>query len=126
MKRGAKVLKTVHNSFFEYVLLTTALRLALQSKTIFLFSDANKKPKKYFCIFCKKKITKFARHLENIHNNEDEVCKFIFLPKGNDVLFEFYITMYYKVNLKILFLIWYACWTVFGVNCFGHSIDYLC
>ncbi|XP_077260680.1 uncharacterized protein LOC143896600 isoform X2 [Temnothorax americanus] len=39
--------------------------------------------KKYFCMYCKKLQTKFARHLETVHKNEKEVKKFILLPKGN-------------------------------------------
>lgn len=38
--------------------------------------------KKYFCMYCKKLQTKFARHLETVHKNEAEVKKFILLPKG--------------------------------------------
>lgn len=38
--------------------------------------------KKYFCMYCKKLQTKFARHLETVHKNETEVKKFILLPKG--------------------------------------------
>lgn len=38
--------------------------------------------KKYFCMYCKKLQTKFARHLETVHKNEVEVKKFILLPKG--------------------------------------------
>lgn len=38
--------------------------------------------KKYFCMYCKKLQTKFARHLETTHKNEADVKKFILLPKG--------------------------------------------
>lgn len=38
--------------------------------------------KKYFCMYCKKLQTKFARHLEIVHKNEEDVKKFILLPKG--------------------------------------------
>ncbi|XP_067205092.1 uncharacterized protein DDB_G0281497-like [Linepithema humile] len=38
--------------------------------------------KKYFCMYCKKLQTKFARHLETVRKNEAEVKKFILLPKG--------------------------------------------
>lgn len=34
------------------------------------------------CMFCYKKQTKLARHLETVHKNEDEVKKFKNLPKG--------------------------------------------
>ncbi|EFN69123.1 hypothetical protein EAG_14682, partial [Camponotus floridanus] len=36
-----------------------------------------------FCFFCNKMQTKIARHLENVHKDEEEVKKFRFLPKGN-------------------------------------------
>ncbi|XP_066597120.1 uncharacterized protein [Prorops nasuta] len=39
--------------------------------------------KKNFCFFCKTQQTKISRHLENKHANEEEVQKFILLPKGN-------------------------------------------
>lgn len=38
--------------------------------------------KKYFCIYCKKLQTKFARHLETVHKDEADVKKFLLLPKG--------------------------------------------
>jgi len=38
--------------------------------------------KKYFCMYCNKLQTKFARHLETVHKNEAEVKKFILLPKS--------------------------------------------
>lgn len=38
--------------------------------------------KKYFCVYCKKLQSKFARHLETVHKNEAEVKKFTLLPKG--------------------------------------------
>lgn len=36
-----------------------------------------------FCLFCYKKQKNIARHLELIHPNEDEVRKFLSLPKGS-------------------------------------------
>jgi len=41
------------------------------------------KIKKHFCLFCKTLQTKFARHLQLKHKNEEEVKKFIYLPKRN-------------------------------------------
>lgn len=37
--------------------------------------------KKYYCLYCKALRTKFARHLERIHRNEEDVKKFVDLPK---------------------------------------------
>jgi len=39
--------------------------------------------KQYFCPYCKKLQTKFARHLELKHKNIPDVQKFIHFPKGN-------------------------------------------
>lgn len=39
--------------------------------------------KKHFCFYCKKLQVKIARHLELVHYTEEEVKKFIYLPKGN-------------------------------------------
>ncbi|XP_029158334.1 uncharacterized protein LOC114945545 [Nylanderia fulva] len=50
---------------------------------IVLKSQEKGQNKKYFCKYCKKLQTKFARHLETVHKNEEEVKKFILLPKGN-------------------------------------------
>lgn len=38
--------------------------------------------KKYFCPYCKKLQTKFARHLELKHKTEADVQKFIHIKKG--------------------------------------------
>ncbi|XP_070155675.1 uncharacterized protein PF3D7_1120600-like [Polyergus mexicanus] len=38
--------------------------------------------KKYYCLFCKLPKSKIARHLENVHRNEEDVKKFAQLPKG--------------------------------------------
>ena len=38
--------------------------------------------KKHFCIYCKKLITKIARHYENVHKLETDVKKFTCLPPG--------------------------------------------
>ncbi|KAJ8932666.1 hypothetical protein NQ314_014533 [Rhamnusium bicolor] len=40
-------------------------------------------PKKYFCTFCKKLVSKIARHLETVHKDEDCVKAFSALPKCN-------------------------------------------
>lgn len=40
------------------------------------------KSKKLFCMYCNKFQTKFARHLQNIHHDKEEVKKFIHLPRG--------------------------------------------
>ncbi|KAL6255629.1 hypothetical protein P5V15_012877 [Pogonomyrmex californicus] len=39
--------------------------------------------KRNFCYYCKKMQLKIARHLEHVHKNEEEVKKFLLLPKGN-------------------------------------------
>jgi len=46
-------------------------------------SQAKGANKKHFCFYCKKLQTKFARHLEFVHRTEEEVKKFIYLPKGD-------------------------------------------
>lgn len=38
--------------------------------------------KKYYCLYCKLPNSKIARHLENVHRNEEDVKKFAQLPKG--------------------------------------------
>lgn len=40
------------------------------------------KSKQYFCIYCQKLITKFARHLQDVHKEERKVREFMILPKG--------------------------------------------
>lgn len=40
------------------------------------------KSKKYFCMFCHKLVTKFARHIETVHNTVKEVERILLLPKG--------------------------------------------
>ncbi|XP_029167142.1 transcription factor stalky-like [Nylanderia fulva] len=52
---------------------------------IVLKSQEKGQNKKYFCKYCKKLQTKFARHLETVHKNEEEVKKFILLPKESEV-----------------------------------------
>lgn len=44
-------------------------------------TSEKRKTKKHFCPFCKILQTKFARHLQLKHKNEEEVKKFIYLPK---------------------------------------------
>ncbi|XP_024947526.1 uncharacterized protein LOC107274509 isoform X3 [Cephus cinctus] len=39
--------------------------------------------KKTFCMYCKKLQSKFARHLENVHNDIEDVKRFSVLPKKN-------------------------------------------
>lgn len=39
--------------------------------------------KKYYCLYCKLPQSKIARHLENIHYNEEDVKKFVELLKGS-------------------------------------------
>lgn len=45
-------------------------------------SSSKRSVKKYFCPYCKKLLTKFARHLEIKHKTEADVQKFIHLKKG--------------------------------------------
>lgn len=40
------------------------------------------KCKQHFCPYCKKLQTKFARHIELVHQGESDVKKMISLPKG--------------------------------------------
>ncbi|XP_039302307.1 uncharacterized protein LOC105204461 isoform X3 [Solenopsis invicta] len=39
--------------------------------------------KRNFCYYCKKMLTKIARHFEQMHRDEEDVKKFMSLPKGN-------------------------------------------
>ncbi|XP_071579921.1 uncharacterized protein [Temnothorax nylanderi] len=45
-------------------------------------SSSKRTVKKYFCTYCKKLQTKFARHLELKHKTESDVQKFIHIKKG--------------------------------------------
>ncbi|XP_018377294.1 PREDICTED: myb-like protein D [Trachymyrmex cornetzi] len=38
--------------------------------------------KKHYCLYCKLPQSKIARHLENVHSTEEDVMKFVTLPKG--------------------------------------------
>lgn len=49
-------------------------------------TNSYEKCKKYFCIYCKKLVCKFARHLEVKHNNVQDVIEFSSLPKGNEYI----------------------------------------
>ncbi|XP_043474356.1 uncharacterized protein LOC122506308 [Leptopilina heterotoma] len=40
--------------------------------------------KKYCCVFCKKKVSKIARHLESVHKDEEDVKKFSSLTVGSE------------------------------------------
>lgn len=46
---------------------------------------SDEKCKKYFCIYCKKLICKFARHLEVKHKNVQEVLELSLLPRGKNM-----------------------------------------
>ncbi|VEN62171.1 unnamed protein product [Callosobruchus maculatus] len=46
-------------------------------------ADGTKRAKQYFCPYCKQLQTKFARHLETKHKDEDAVKQFRALPKKN-------------------------------------------
>lgn len=53
--------------------------------------------KKYFCKYCNKLQTKFARHLETVHKNEAEVKKFSLLPRGKyNNVYTFWIKIYFN------------------------------
>lgn len=63
---------------------------SMRKKTI-LFSDmtgddgsSKGKQKKYFCIYCKRLVLNFARHLQINHATEFEVAQLSALPKGSD------------------------------------------
>lgn len=45
-------------------------------------SPSNKKTKKLYCMYCQKFQSKFARHLETVHKNEESVKEFLFLKPG--------------------------------------------
>lgn len=49
-------------------------------------TKSDEKCKKYFCIYCKKLICKFARHLEVKYKDVQEVIKFSLLPRGKNML----------------------------------------
>lgn len=69
----------------------TSLKLNVQGFSAcddaYLYVEKSQGPKGQgktnFCFFCNKMQTKIARHLENVHKDEEEVKKFRFLPKGN-------------------------------------------
>lgn len=46
-------------------------------------NNSSNKSKKLFCMFCNKFQTKFARHLETVHKDTEEVKRFKNLPKGS-------------------------------------------
>ncbi|XP_074026472.1 uncharacterized protein isoform X2 [Leptinotarsa decemlineata] len=51
-------------------------------KKLIVFKSNNRtKSKVHFCKYCMKLQTKFARHLENKHKNEESVAEFLRLPK---------------------------------------------
>lgn len=62
--------------------------------------------KKLFCMFCNRFQSKFARHIEKVHSDNDEVKKFIALPKGS------------KERRKIIDTIKKNCQFAFNTNIF--------
>ncbi|KAJ6647774.1 hypothetical protein Bhyg_02997 [Pseudolycoriella hygida] len=46
-------------------------------------SNESKQQKRLFCIFCKKSVSKLARHLTSVHKKEPEVKRLVNLPKGS-------------------------------------------
>lgn len=54
----------------------------LQNEEVVVNATSSNKTKKYFCKYCKLLFSKLTVHLERIHNNEEEVKKFMVLPKG--------------------------------------------
>ncbi|XP_029178244.1 putative uncharacterized protein DDB_G0282133 isoform X2 [Nylanderia fulva] len=67
--------------------LTSSLNLSkvniCDDKDMYVETSDNRKLKLSMCPYCKKLQSQFARHLESIHNTEEDVKKFCFLPKGN-------------------------------------------
>lgn len=43
----------------------------------------SKQTKKYFCLFCSKLVSKFPRHVEYVHKDEEKVREFWHFPKGS-------------------------------------------
>jgi len=55
-----------------------------------MYVDTSENPKSLkqsMCPYCKKLQKQFARHLESVHKNEEDVKKFCLLPKGSEVLY---------------------------------------
>lgn len=52
-------------------------------------SHSKSDAKKYFCMYCKKLFSKLALHLERVHHEEPLVKKFVMLPKGMYLFFNY-------------------------------------
>lgn len=53
--------------------------------------------KQYFCQFCRKLVTKFARHIQSVHQKEKDVQNILNLPKGM-----FNCLKYFKVKHSVM------------------------
>lgn len=60
----------------------TSNRKTLATPKVVQVSSCGQK-KQYFCIYCKTKVTRFARHLQIKHRFEPNVTEFIKLPAGD-------------------------------------------
>lgn len=107
LERHAEILKLKGNENRQLCYESKFLISNLDCIKVFSFS-ATLKTKKYFCVFCKKQIAKFARHLENIHRTEEEVYRFIHLPKGKpNVIYQiilvqsYYLLETFNCNLRL-------------------------
>lgn len=78
---------------------------AVDDKNMFIRNKENSS-KKLFCMFCNRFQSKFARHIEKVHSDKEEVKKFISLPKGN------------KERRKIIDTIKKNCQFAFNTNIF--------
>lgn len=53
---------------------------------------SSNKSKQYFCVFCNKLVTKFARHIQTVHHNETQIQHIFGLPKGKFISYSMYFT----------------------------------
>lgn len=53
--------------------------------------------KQYFCLFCSKLVTKFARHVQTVHCKEKDVEHILSLPKGNFDQFMHFVYVYRNI-----------------------------
>lgn len=51
---------------------------------------SSNKSKQYFCVFCNKLVTKFARHIQTVHHNETHIQHIFGYPKGKFISYSMY------------------------------------
>jgi|GEM_PF-6207752 len=75
---------------------------------MYVETSDSKNLKQNMCPYCKRLQKQFARHLEFVHKNEEDVKKFRLLPKGSFILFiSFRLllkSIYRKLSLEILII----------------------